>query len=434
MGKSETVLTRKKIVAFAILLLAPILNIQEAIGPSTVDTTTSDDATLWPDQRKSFYANGRFWVFYSDGTNVVYRTSTDGTSWSGKTTVRSDCNSGEIFSIWFDGTYFHYAYCKEEASAAIYYRRGTPNSDGTVTWSADEQTAVTGSSGVTYYQPTIATDDSGYPWIGYRYVSGSTKRPYVTKSSSNTGTWSTASGFPVDLTGWNAAEWVVVPVPLTSGKMLVLYNSFGRVIYARQWTGSSWGYTSQTSSATGEGCSNYYSAVNEGDNVHLVFANSTSIVYTKYTYSSHSFSPETKLKTFTSQSEVPPIICRDSNTNNLYVFWASDPTNNHIYYKKCVGGSWDSSPTDWINEATDKLTYNETLTCFYNNYGAYVGLVYMTKQSSPYNVRFAYIVCVPEYPYGQAIALLLCLPVYLMARFGLIDRFSKSIRPSQAVR
>jgi len=35
------------------------------IDPSTVGTSTTNTATQWSFQRKSFYANGRFWVFYS---------------------------------------------------------------------------------------------------------------------------------------------------------------------------------------------------------------------------------------------------------------------------------------------------------------------------------------------------------------------------------
>jgi hypothetical protein len=85
-----------------------------------------------------------------------------------------------------------------------------------------------------------------------------------------------------------------------------------------------------------------------------------------------------------------PIISIDTN-NKLYVFWSGSPTANHIYYKKCVSGTWDSSPTDWVDESTDSLTANNLLTCFYKAYNNYIGIVYMTKTASPYNVKFAFI-------------------------------------------
>jgi len=45
------------------------------IGPTK---TNMADASVF--QRKSFYGYDCFWVFYSDGTNMVYRSSTDGIS------------------------------------------------------------------------------------------------------------------------------------------------------------------------------------------------------------------------------------------------------------------------------------------------------------------------------------------------------------------
>jgi len=86
------------------------------VNPSVVGTSTTG-AVPYPHQRKTFYANGRFWVFYSDGRNMVYRTSTDGSTWSSATTVRAAIN-GSLFSVWFDGTYLHYAYAY---NSAIYY-------------------------------------------------------------------------------------------------------------------------------------------------------------------------------------------------------------------------------------------------------------------------------------------------------------------------
>ena len=177
------------------------------IDPSLVGTSTSTSATWYPFQRKSFYANGRFWVFYSDGTNMVYRTSTDGSTWSSATTVRA-CTYGYKFSIWFDGTYLHYAY---GSSSAIYYRRGTPNSDGTITWSAAEQTVSTTYNSARY--PMISVDSNGYVFVGYSDYDGTNRYPYVIKSGNNDGTWGTTpSGFPYQLST-ASATWGVSVVP-----------------------------------------------------------------------------------------------------------------------------------------------------------------------------------------------------------------------------
>jgi hypothetical protein len=94
-----------------------------------------------------------------------------------------------------------------------------------------------------------------------------------------------------------------------------------------------------------------------------------------------------------------PVISIDTSTNDLYVFAATDTTNqpsgwtaNHIYYIKYTAstGQW-SSWIDWINESTEGLTYPDLLTCFYRAYNNYIGLAYVTKTTSPFNVKFAFL-------------------------------------------
>ena len=56
-----------------------------------------------PREIKEFYAHGRFWKFYGDGTNMVYRTSTDGQNWNSPEPV-SACPT-ELSKVieWKDG-------------------------------------------------------------------------------------------------------------------------------------------------------------------------------------------------------------------------------------------------------------------------------------------------------------------------------------------
>jgi hypothetical protein len=359
------------------------------IDPSVVGTT-SGDATSFPFQRKCFYAVGRFWVFYSDGTNMVYRTSTDGSTWSSATAIRA-CVSGGYFSIWFDGTYLHYAYV---ATSSIYYRRGTPNADGTITWSANEQLVTTEYNGAS--SPMVSVDSYGYVWIGYLDYDGTYYYyPYVIKSQYNNGTFGTRTIWQLSTT---SAGWMVSIIPLTSGKMLAVYAYGGATVKAKRWDGSGWGTEVTTTSAIYGG--SYHSAVAQGDDVHLVFLKSTGydILYTKYSYSSNSFGTETTLVAGATVLSAP-VISIDTNTNDLYVFAATKTTGtpagwtaNHIYYKKYTAstGQWGSW-TDWIDESSEQLTYPDRLTCFYQNYGGKIGLVYLTKTSSPFNVKFDFL-------------------------------------------
>jgi hypothetical protein len=355
------------------------------VDPSVVGQSTSDYAIAYPYQRKCFYANGRYWVFYSDGANLVYKTSTDGVSWTAAATIRS-CSTGQHFSVWFDGTYMHYVV----GGGTSYYRRGLPNSNGTVTWSASEQTLP-----VSTYSPCIAVDSNGYVWVAY--MSGN--YPWVTRSGNNDGTWGTTpSGFPYKLSTTSSAAWQVAVVPLTGGKVLVLYISgSGYAVTARRWDGSSWGTAVSTTYAV-----KYYyafSAVAAGDDVHLVYTkysstSPTDLIYQKYVYASNSFTSAVAVDSISTDS--CPVISRNPSNDDLYVFWAGYPTANHIYYKKYSGGSWGSR-VDWIDESATGMT-NSFLTCFYNVYTNRIGVMYMTKTSSPYNVKFAFIKTVNSVP------------------------------------
>jgi hypothetical protein len=369
------------ILTFLPMQSIPIIN---ATSPSLVGTSTSSYATSYPFQRKSFYANGLFWVFYCDGTNIVYSTSTDGVIWTTPTAIRS-ATYGYHFSVWFDGTYLHYAHA---AYSSIHYRRGTPNSNGTITWSAAEQTVSTTYNGA--YYPAVSVDSNGYVWIGYADYQSSTgyTYPYVTRSGNKDGTWGTTpSGFPYQLSTTSNSGWRVSIIPLTAGKMLAVYAYPGSTVKAQVWNGSAWGTEVATTSVIYQGY--YHSAVAQGDDVHLVFLKSTGydIIYTKYTYSSNSFGSETTLVAGATSTSAP-VISINPSTNDLYVFWAGYPTSNHIYYRKYTAstGTWETT-VDWIAE-TETLTGNDRLTCFYKAYDSKIGLMYMTKTASPYNVKF----------------------------------------------
>jgi hypothetical protein len=372
------------------------------VDPSVVGTSSSGYATAYPFQRKTFYANGRFWAFFLSG-GLAYSTSVDGVTWTSTTVIRS-ASYGYDFSIWFDGIYLHYAYA---AGSPIYYRRGIPNSDGTITWSAAEQTVSTTYN--TASRPMVSVDSNGYVWIGYtEYDSNIYYYPYVIRSGNNNGTWGTTpTGFPYRLSTTYGVFWIVSVIPLTSGKMLAVYALGDLTVKARKWDGSAWGTEVATTSAI---YSYYcYSAVAQGDDVHLVFLKSTGydILYTKYSYASNSFSAETTLVAGATSTSVP-VISIDPSTNDLYVFAATKTTGtpagwtaNHIYYKKYTAssGQWGSW-IDWIDESSEQLTYADRLTCFYKAYtypsGFLVGLEYMT--GSTYNVKFAYLGTLPRPP------------------------------------
>ena len=355
---------------------------------STVDTSPTNDAVRFSNQRKTFHANGRFWVFYSNGLNITYKTSLDGESWTSATVLNVPSISGMFFNIWFNGTYMHYVYGDGDISGkALFYRRGTPNADGSITWSADEQTAVAASTGLTSY-PYVSVDSDGYPWLIYTQNGVATN---VSKSSTNDGTWVTASGFPYKL----YASWSYGSViPLTSGKMLAVWGKSG-ACYLRAWNGSAW----LTNVDMGYGVlvkDGYrYSAIAVDNDVHIALLNATSpynIEHFTYTYSTNSIGNFSIIQAATTSTSGPALTL---SSNHLYCFWMGSPTAKHIYYKNFTSGVWSANPTDWIDESTDDFYTNGELTSFYQSFGNYVALEYLTKPSDPYNVKLGFFSDVP---------------------------------------
>jgi hypothetical protein len=370
--------------------------------PSTVGTTTSRWATIYSFQRKTFFANGRFWVFYTNGEDMVYRTSTDGVAWSSETIVVSGLYDGRGFSIWFDGTYLHYAYAYGE----IYYRRGTPNSDGTITWGDEQVVSTTYNSTAC---PMISVDSYGYVWIGYKDWSGSNYYPYVIKSGSNDGTWGTTpDGFPHQLSATPNSEWCVSVVPLLDGKMVAFYAFDDSTIKAKPWDGSAWGVEEETTSKIRLGFEHSAVAEYRRNFVHLAFLSLRDsvydIVYVKYEFPTESggFGTETTLQANVNEDVSPaisivrvtdmPDIPAPLGYSDLYVFWIGSPTTAHIYYRKYNLWTETWEPVvDLIDESIEGTLYRYLVTSFYEARGNQLGLVYLTKTSSPYNVRFAYL-------------------------------------------
>lgn len=331
--------------------------------------------------RKIFYAAGRYWVFYSDGTNLVWRTSTNGINWSGASTVTA-CSYGSDWSVCFDGTYVHYARAHSTAAPAIVYRRGTPGPDGTISWSAVEQTALAGVAGVAIDLPNVAVDSGGYPWIGYERIPG-LMYPCITTVDTaawdaSPGTWTTAANFPYQLS--TSIHQTVEPVPLTGGKLLAIYATHGGTIKSKAWDGAAW---SAEATTTEDSEYRMLSAVADGDDVHLVFLedDNLDILHSLYDYTGNAWAAETTVQAAVTNKS-SPTLCSDYS-GGLYCFWIGSPIADHIYYKRYKTGAWDTGPTDWIDESANGFYVNTLLRTFYERYSNQIGLAYIVEASYP---------------------------------------------------
>lgn len=252
----------------------------DGTGDTPAPTVTSSGAVLTTDQigaddtvqvglshqyqRGTFTTAGRDWVIYADkGTlpNVgIWITSTtdDGAAWEPAALLREldewDYGNNAYFDTHFDGTHLHYAACGPLASGGtntLLYRRGTPQTDGTVTWDAAEQTAFTGNGSI--LEVGINTDSDGVPWIAFEHFNVGTSGypiPKVTKATASDGTWTTdtGNGFPYTLSTTETRWWGTVVRLNETGGMCVFYwhSNYGltpgaqSTILAQIWDGTDW--------------------------------------------------------------------------------------------------------------------------------------------------------------------------------------------------
>lgn len=360
--------------------------------PATIRTLTTIKSVRFHYQRKLFFAATRFWLFYFNGTNLVYETSLDGFTWSGATTIAA-ADGGQRLSVHFDGTYVHYA---REYGGDLMYRRGTPNSDGTITWSAAEQTAFDADTTYGCYGPYVAVDSDGYPWIGFmrRTVATSEDYPFVTKSSKNDGTWTTDAGFPYQLSTTDGAfNWRVVILALTGGKMYALYCMGNETMLGQEYDG---GWGAEESVTTSKVRFGHHSAVAEDDDVHVVFSkyipapDRRDIRYVKRDSVTGWGSEVVLLDEDPNDIVTPNITIYEvaEEATRLYVFWLDN--DGTMYFRVNEGGEWSSQYT-WFTGEDQPSDYEGNLTSFYTDYDDKIGLVWITGASSPYSLRFSVI-------------------------------------------
>jgi len=209
-------------VAFVSALHAVVI---EDNAPSALGADVSVGSTF---QRDTFYASGRAWVFYVGydiglAPHVYYRSSTNGVAWLAKTEFCDVVDANE-FSLFWDGTFIHTTWVDNGGvNNGVNYRRGTPNSDGTITWAIAQGVAVP-SAALVYRQPTI-TAYEGRPYIAYGYMSGATPIWAATSSNQTDGTWLPDLDFQnADLTFSNLTEYACLDI-LSDGIVHVTINS-----------------------------------------------------------------------------------------------------------------------------------------------------------------------------------------------------------------
>jgi len=380
-----------------------------------------------PPGRRVFYTQGRIWIIFwwASGTsgNIYYTSSADGVTWATPTDTGFRCNRPPV--AYFDGTYVHIAYQRGDPGYYyLCYVRGTPSSSGSISFGSVQNAIATSSN---YIPTSIIVDSNGYPWIGYRYSSDASNwYPYVTKSSKNDGTWTTASGFPYQLSTYADVNWLIELAPLTSGKIAAIYTSIARSVYVKSWTGSAWNSEVSSPWTFSSSYTNpWVSAVAVEDTVYIAYPKSSTNrpALAKHDYSSNSFTFAVDLDS-TGMSGGTGMICYDMVSNLIYFV----TTYNGLNYK--VFNTTSNSIGNFILISSDS-PYALGLSVPYKRSSSSepVFVVYDVGSSDPRTIKFAWILNSPQTQFQVSVTNLQVSGKYVKSKTsGLLDSANVTVK------
>jgi hypothetical protein len=355
----------------------PPNNVMPSVSFGSKSGSGSSTGTSYSSQRKLIYSQGLWWAFYSDGANIGYSTSPDGSTWSAETIITSstDSTDGFNFDIWVSGSTLYYVLGAMEQSSSFLWRYGTLQSSGAISWTI-AQTSVTTTNKVDSFD-SIVTDSSGNVWVALNTFDGTNTHVEVWKYSS--GAWAKEDDIsPV------ASDIVPLLVPLANGIALIYgegsVTSQLKVITTT--TGASW---STSVSPPSDYAMFYSSATSIGNTLYFAGLASSSTGQTSgtlnfwsYAYGSSATSVETVLQ---SSSAAWVASISEDPSDTLIAFFGSGTTLSMMYSTN-YGSAWSSAVT--ISSSETSITgVSSTFT------GS--GVLWTSGSSSPFNVRFAAI-------------------------------------------
>jgi hypothetical protein len=408
------------ILGFSALLLLSLFVGDVAAQTVQVSLVTTNDCYYgipYGYERAIVYAKGRHWVFYwqSSGGAIKYISSSTGTGeWGNGGTIDTNMVSG--FSVWYDNVrdFLHIAY---SGGYPLYYRRITLNADGTLTLGTRYQIFYDAYHYA--YYPSVSVDTNGYPYVGW-WAPGTDVFSYVSRSSTNDGTWSTPSGYPVRLGGgtYPSPGGPVALAPLPNGYMYAIriqLNANGAGAAKTMIYGH---YTSGTSTWTFDGVlANIWDAYttyplwvaslvsDSAGNIHFAYRHidQSVIYYCKRTagYPGGSWGSVETVQSSVFRDATYPYLGSDPVLSllpdgRLACFWiglSSYP--NRVYLKmRSSAGVWDTNPTLVSDEAAAGFQYRDYATGFaYATSDNKIGFAYTTNPQgdNPYNIKYALV-------------------------------------------
>ena len=379
------------------------------ITPTPETMTTTHAEGIWSGtERYIHHANGHYWAVFYDGTEAVLFSSADASSWTSQGTV--NVLAGEVekpsdVSARFSGTTIIVAYGDAESPSPwnqLYYRHGTLNAGGTVTWWPAASDHLVIQLADHELSTHAAFDSNGLPWIG---GSGLSQEHFNVHrgSAAQSPTWTDRS--TTDYVGTvndGPHSTVLFPIADPSDMYGLTSSNFfstNRHIIGTGWDDSagSWGSWQEVVATDLYDCYNasnkchqkWSAAKTSVGEIHLAYIDDAGVI--KHRKGTNALAPvwstvDADVTGLTSHRR----LTLTANGNNLVLIY--DKNDDKLYYREWDGASWSA-----------ELTLKSSSTPLVGGVSAYesvqngeIGVIWADGAASPYTVQFALITPTPE--------------------------------------
>ena len=312
----------------------------------------------------SFYANGRFWIFMMGEPvglqdTISYTTTVPSTNptWASAASITAAIGFPGDYNIWFDGTYFYYAFY----STGTVFRRYTPNADGSVTPSAG--TTATSAQ----FVGGITVDSNGHPWVSVQ-TNGTFEQALGIRNQDTNGLWSPDEILNL---GYSLNQLVY---PLTGGKVV-----FPAGLTVSIWNGSSvlGPFTSPLSTAP-------FAAATDGtDNFYMAGGN----MVTQFNYGTQTFGAASAFTPSMGTGEIG--LSWDPVNAALYAFF-TNTANTQVLYSSNSGSGWNP-PVTLATAAAGETAVGNQLSCWSSAMNKFIGVAYTVETGAGRRVKFTWV-------------------------------------------
>ena len=380
-----------------ILGLVCIINFATTVesAPVVVNTTSSAGFSMMNSRHIVRSSNGTLLIFYMYGTTGIYaKKSTDfGVTWTdfdgvsgnnGTQITNKDSTSG--FCVWIDN--YNNIFITYATYGSVYVKKLTYSGSS---WTIGSEMTVEATNN-TWAYPSIIKDDSNYVWIGYACGPAGKVRVKRTTDDANFGSVYDRTDDIVNtgLDGTSLVMW--------KGKPAIFSNSgSNNYIKWSYFDGSNWSSAvtaANSNTPPYDSYQNYSVTVTDDNYIHLVYKHSSWFsepTYLMYKSCDATGTWSSPVTISTNVNNISTAITTDGQ--NLWYFWCEYISSNNysIFYKKCINGIWDSSPTtfnsDALNQNKIRIPYKEV--------SSVIPIVWY-EGTGPYNIKYDKIILPPK--------------------------------------